>query len=295
MRRRDHLRQLRERPVLRRLLLEHVQAGAFDDAAVDGAAERRFVDQLASGGVDEPEPRLAARESRIVEEMPGFGCRRQVQRDVVGGRAERVERQKLDAQARRHLGRDDTDRGRRFACRRPRALRRPPGRSGPDRRCRASCRGARFRESASFPSGRPSWRDRRPAPGAPAPASSASACSATLMLLAPGALTTSTPRALAAATSTLSTPVPARATIRSCGAASSSRASTCVALRTISASASARSAASAAGVRPGAGIDHPAGFGAKQIERGGREVVGNDNFQWVGVVSVCRVHLRRPT
>ena len=40
---------------------------------------------------------------------------------------------------------------------------------------------------------------------------SAQACSATLMLLAPGALTTRMPRALAAATSTLSTPVPARA------------------------------------------------------------------------------------
>ena len=54
---------------------------------------------------------------------------------------------------------------------------------------------------------------------------SAQACSATLMLLAPGALTTRMPRALAAATSTLSTPVPARATIRSCGAAASSVAS----------------------------------------------------------------------
>ena len=39
-------------------------------------------------------------------------------------------------------------------------------------------------------------------------------CSATLTLLAPGALTTRTPFALAASRSTLSTPVPARATIR---------------------------------------------------------------------------------
>ena len=44
----------------------------------------------------------------------------------------------------------------------------------------------------------------------------------------------------------------------------------------------------------GTGIDHPAGFGAEQIERGHREVVGNDNFQCVGIVSVCRVHVRRP-
>ena len=78
----------------------------------------------------------------------------------------------------------------------------------------------------------------------------AQACSATLMLFAPGALTTRMPRALAAATSTLSTPAPARAITFSCGAAASSAASTFVALRTRSASASARSTASSAGDRP---------------------------------------------
>ena len=104
MRRRDHLRKLRERPVHRRLLLEHVQPCAFDDAAVDGAAKCRLVYQLASGGVHDPQPGLAAGKSRIVEDMPGFGCQRQVQRDVVGGLAERVERQKLDPEARSHLG-----------------------------------------------------------------------------------------------------------------------------------------------------------------------------------------------
>ena len=79
---------------------------------------------------------------------------------------------------------------------------------------------------------------------------SAHACSATLMLLAPGALTTRMPRPLAAATSTLSTPVPARAMMRSPGAASMSAAVTLVALRTMRASASAMSAASASGLRP---------------------------------------------
>ena len=43
------------------------------------------------------------------------------------------------------------------------------------------------------------------------------------------------------------------------------------------------------------GIDHPAGFRAQQIERGRREVVGNDNFQCVWYRVRLRVHLRRPT
>ena len=97
------------------------------------------------------------------------------------------------------------------------------------------------------------------------------------MLLAPGAFITTMPRALAAGTSTLSTPVPARAIARSRGAASISAAVTLVALRTTIASASARSAASCSGVRPDAGVDVPA-FGAQQIERGGGQVVGDNNF-----------------
>ena len=58
------------------------------------------------------------------------------------------------------------------------------------------------------------------------------------------------PRSLAAAMSTLSTPVPARATTRRPGAAAISSAVTVVALRTMSASASDRSAHSSAGERP---------------------------------------------
>ena len=72
------------------------------------------------------------------------------------------------------------------------------------------------------------------------------ASSATLRLLAPGAFMTTMPRAVAAGTSTLSTPVPARAMTRSFGAASINSRVTFVALRTISASASLRSAASSA-------------------------------------------------
>ena len=59
------------------------------------------------------------------------------------------------------------------------------------------------------------------------------------------------PRALAAFTSTLSTPVPARAITRNLGAASISSAVTLVALRTMIASASARSAFNCSTGRPG--------------------------------------------
>ena len=64
-----------------------------------------------------------------------------------------------------------------------------------------------------------------------------------------GALTTSTPRAVAASTSTLSRPTPARATILSFGAAVSTSASTVVAERTSSASASGTAASSFFSVR----------------------------------------------
>ena len=79
---------------------------------------------------------------------------------------------------------------------------------------------------------------------------SANACSATLILLAPGAFRTRMPRALAASRSTLSTPVPARATTRSRGEALISSAVTRVALRTIRASASATAADSCSSDRP---------------------------------------------
>ena len=79
---------------------------------------------------------------------------------------------------------------------------------------------------------------------------SANACSATLMLFAPGAFRTRMPLSLAACRSTLSTPEPARAMTRSCGAEAISCEVTLVALRTMSASASAMSFASSSAGRP---------------------------------------------
>ena len=65
-------------------------------------------------------------------------------------------------------------------------------------------------------------------------------CSATEMALPPGVFITSTPAAVAAGRSTLSTPTPARPITRRRGALSSTSLFTCTALRTSSASASAR-------------------------------------------------------
>ena len=70
-------------------------------------------------------------------------------------------------------------------------------------------------------------------------------CSAALMVLASGALTTSTPALVAASRSMLSTPMPARPITRSRGAAAIIAASTLVAERTTRPSASASSASRA--------------------------------------------------
>ena len=107
---------------------------------------------------------------------------------------------------------------------------------------------------------------------------SAQACSATLMLFAPGALTTRMPRALAAATSMLSTPVPARPTMRSRGAAREQiggdlrRAAN---QQRVGVGERRREIGRAAAAP---GIDLPAGLGAEQLERRFRQIVGDDDF-----------------
>ena len=121
----------------------------------------------------------------------------------------------------------------------PRGAARPGRRSGPAPRCRRSSRRARRRCTATASTRRGA------APGAPARcagprrASGPTASSAAETMLEVGALTTITPDWVAARTSTLSRPTPARATTFRCGAAARASASTLVAERTSSASASA--------------------------------------------------------
>src|SRR3954453_5385596 len=83
-----------------------------------------------------------------------------------------------------------------------------------------------------------------------AASSRATACSAALTMLDVGALTTMTHRSVAAGTSTLSRPMPARANTLRVGAAASASSSICVALRIITAAASARAGSSAARSAP---------------------------------------------
>ena len=104
---------------------------------------------------------------------------------------------------------------------------------------------------------------------------SATACSAAVWMLEVGALTTRTPRSVAAGTSTLSRPTPARATILSFLAAASTSASTVVADRTSSASASAHGGEQ----RRLVGTVHPPDLDpvTECVDRRIRELVGNQN------------------
>ncbi len=79
-------------------------------------------------------------------------------------------------------------------------------------------------------------------------------CSAALMVLASGALTTRTPALVAASRSMLSTPMPARPITRSRGAAEIISLSTLVADRTTRPSASASAASRSARSHPAASI-----------------------------------------
>ena len=224
-------------------------------------------------------PGLHTREPLVVEQVLRFRRRRQVQRQVVGDRAQLVERQQLDAEPAaislrdERIVRDDPH------PERARAHAPLPGRCGRGRRCRASCRAARCRETASSPTCRPSSPDRRRAPMRASASISAHACSATLMLLAPGALTTRMPRragggdvdVVDAGAGAADDAQPRRGGEQLLGdlrrAADQQR-------RRRPRDRVARSA----GLAPGSGVDVPA-FRAEQFERRRRQLVGDDDFQ----------------
>ena len=103
---------------------------------------------------------------------------------------------------------------------------------------------------------------------------SASVCSATEMALPPGVFITSTPASVAASRSTLSTPTPARPITRSFGAFSSTALVTCTALRTSSASASARCCAYSLGFET---MTFQPGLRLEQLDPGGGERLSDQN------------------
>ena len=143
VRRGDDLRQLGEPPVGRRLGSNTSRPAPATWPRFDRVRKRGFVNQFAARRVHDSDTRLAPRQPGGVEKVPGLRGRRQVQRDVVRGRAEIVERQQLDAKRGGHLFGDERIVGHQVPSRTRAPACRPPGRSGRARRFRASCRAAR--------------------------------------------------------------------------------------------------------------------------------------------------------
>ena len=213
MRRHDDRVEPEQRAVGRRLDGEHVERGAAELAVLDRLGERVLVDDAAASGVDQPRAGLHQRAARAPRSAPrsrtcAAGGSRRSRPAPAGPRASASRRRPSPwpGPARR------TGRTRSRACRTRRRAARPARRRVRDRRGRASCRRAP----------RPPTADRSHEPAFSAAcacgmfracaSSSAIVCSAAVMTLDCGALTTITPRRVAASTSTLSRPIPARAT-----------------------------------------------------------------------------------
>ena len=262
------------------------RAAAATIPAVDRRPKRFFVDQLAARRVDDPNAGPAAREPIVVEQMPGFRRGRQVQRQVVGDSADLVERHQFDAKCGGDIAGDVRDRARPRACRTRVHAARLPGRCGPGRRRRASFHAAHCRENVSCPSallhGPVGRRDRA------------------------SQRQHQRPGVLGHADAVGARRVDHQDAARACGLdidVVDARAGPCddsqfrrrrqeagrdfVALRTSSASASARSWASVAAVLPGTRVDLPASVGAKQLQRRGGEVVSDNNLHRLGRRSVA--------
>src|SRR5947208_5924059 len=106
MRSRDDLWQLGKRPIKSRFLFEDIEPCAGDDSGFNRAAKRGFVDELAASRVDEAQAWLALREAAVVEQMPCIFRGRQMERNVIGRRAQLIERHELDAGSRGQIGRN---------------------------------------------------------------------------------------------------------------------------------------------------------------------------------------------
>lgn len=76
---------------------EHIETGAAERSALQGANERCFVDESAAGGVDEEGAGLHLRERGIVDEMAGVGFERNMQRNDVAFREKLRKRYGLTA------------------------------------------------------------------------------------------------------------------------------------------------------------------------------------------------------
>ena len=162
VRRRDDLRQLGERPVGRRLLSRRRRAPA--PATMPCSIARRS----AASSISSPRAVLMMRMPGLQRAnrsslnrclVSGVDGRCSVRKSAVAHSSSSVSSSTPSAGG--DLLRDERIVGDDRACRTRARAARPPGRCVRGRRCRASCRAARCRETASSPTGRPSSRDRR--------------------------------------------------------------------------------------------------------------------------------------
>ena len=162
--------QLDERPVGRRLLREDVEASAAPPARFDRPAQRRFVDQLSTRRVDDPDSRLAVRQPLLVRTDAWFPAWPGGAASEVGGRAQVVKRKQFNVKTAANSAEMN---GSCATSRMPKACGRRAT-SWPilrDRRSPASCRAVPSRGTSSSPTSRSSSRDCPPGPSGPAPAS----------------------------------------------------------------------------------------------------------------------------
>ena len=106
VRRRDQVRGAEQRPRIR-LLGEDVDRGAGDLARGERLEQRRVVDQLATGGVDDPGAVLHAGERPRVDHVARLVVQRQVERHEVGPREHAGERVALDPGLAETVGGDE--------------------------------------------------------------------------------------------------------------------------------------------------------------------------------------------
>ncbi len=103
----DDVRLIRNRPVDRRLLLEDVDRRRRNLPRLQRSDECRRLNQLTARGVANPHALLALGEPLGVEQVPGLRRDGQVQREVVGLGAHVVERPELRAQLTGQFSRDE--------------------------------------------------------------------------------------------------------------------------------------------------------------------------------------------
>ena len=98
----------------RRLLAQHVQAGAQDASLAQRVGQRLLVDQAAARGVDQHRRRLHQRQRLGVDQVPRALVERHVDGHRVGDAQERIERRRSArralARARRSVGSDRSTR-----------------------------------------------------------------------------------------------------------------------------------------------------------------------------------------